>query len=61
MLDEKKPHFVWAFVGEQPAPGDRGGVRSRKIHVIFEKPLASTYNDALKIQELARKHEIKVM
>jgi predicted dehydrogenase len=33
----------------------------RKIHVIFEKPLASTYKDALAIQRLAKQHGIKVM
>jgi predicted dehydrogenase len=56
-----KPDIVWAFnennkhlaVVELCAP--------RKIHVIFEKPLASTYKDALAIRALARKHGIHVM
>jgi predicted dehydrogenase len=33
----------------------------KKIHVIFEKPLASTYADALAIRRLAREHGIQVM
>src|SRR5882672_4805232 len=33
----------------------------RKINVIFEKPLASTHRDALEIQKLARKHDIKIL
>ena len=61
MLDETKPDIVWAFnennrhlaVVELCAP--------RKIHVIFEKPLASTYKDALAIRALARKHGIQIM
>jgi len=33
----------------------------KKINIIFEKPLASTYKDALRIQELANKYGTQVM
>lgn len=61
MLDQAKPDIVWAFnennkhlaVVEMCAP--------RKIHVIFEKPLAATYADSVTIRNLARRHGIQVM
>ena len=61
MLDKTKPDIVWAFnennkhlkVVELCAP--------RKINVIFEKPLASTYKDSLAIRQLAQKSGIRVM
>lgn len=61
MLDETRPDFVWAFnetyrhaeVVETCAP--------RKIHVMVEKPLAATFQEALAIQRAARKHGIHVM
>ena len=61
MLADRKPDIVWAFV-----PNDRHleivqACAPRGIHVIFEKPLAATYKDALEIQKLARQHKIKVM
>ena len=37
------------------------GRAPRKIHVIFQKPLAASYKDALAIQALARKHGIQVV
>jgi predicted dehydrogenase len=60
MIDETKPDIVWAFtetnrhleVVEYCAP--------RGIHVMLEKPLAATYEEALGIQRLARKHNIEV-
>ncbi len=61
MIDETKPHIVWAFtetnrhleVVEYCAP--------RGIHVMVEKPLAATYKEALAIERLARKHNIQVL
>src|SRR5262245_24206286 len=61
MLDKTKPTIVWAFnennkhleVVELCAP--------RKIHVMFEKPLASTHADAVAIRKLATKHRIQVL
>jgi predicted dehydrogenase len=61
MLDETKPDIVWAFVEnnrhleilEQCAP--------RHINVIYEKPLASTYKDALAMADLVKKYNVKLM
>ena len=61
MLDKLRPDGVMAFgpisehveVVRQAAP--------RKIHVMVEKPLATTYADALEIDALAKKHHIKVL
>lgn len=61
MLDEVKPDVVWAFVENNRHLEIVEACAPRKIHVIFEKPLASSLKDALAIRELARKHDIKVM
>jgi predicted dehydrogenase len=61
MLDEKKPDIVWAFVENNRHLEMAKALAPRKIHIIFEKPLASTYKDALAIRDLARKHNIQVM
>ena len=44
-----------------PGPEIAQACAPRRISVMFEKPLASTYKDALAIRELARKHGIQVM
>lgn len=61
MLDEKKPEIIWAFVENNRHLEIIEAAAARKINVIFEKPLASTYKDSLKIQEIATKAGIKVM
>lgn len=61
MLDETKPDFVWAFVPNNRHLEIVQACAPRKIHVIFEKPLASTYRDALAIRKLAQQHGIYVM
>ncbi len=61
MLDEAKPTIVWAFVENNRHREVVEACAPRKINVIFEKPLASTYRDALAIQKLAAKHGIRVM
>lgn len=61
MIDEKKPLVVWAFVENNRHLEIVEYCAPRKVNVIFEKPLASTYKDAVKIRDLARKHGIKVM
>ncbi len=61
MLSEKKPLVVWAFVENNRHLEIVQYCAPRKIHVIFEKPLASTYKDALAIQSLAKQHGIKIM
>src|SRR5579883_2138129 len=52
MLDETKPDFVWAFVENNRHLEILKECAPRHIHVIYEKPLASTYKDALAMQEL---------
>lgn len=61
MLDEKKPLVVWAFVENNRHREIVEYCAPRKIHVIFEKPLAATYKDALVIRDLVKKYGIKVM
>jgi predicted dehydrogenase len=61
MLDEVKPDIVWGFVENNRHLEVIQACAPRKIHVIFEKPLASTYEDALAIRALAQKHGIQVM
>ena len=61
MLDDLRPDFVWAFVENNRHLEIVEACAPKKIHVIFEKPLAATYADALAIQRLAREHGIHVM
>jgi predicted dehydrogenase len=61
MLDEAKPDFVWAFVENNRHLEILKECAPRHIHVIYEKPLASTYKDAVTMAELAKKFNIKVM
>ena len=61
MLDQTKPDFVWAFVENNRHLEILKECAPRHIHVVYEKPLASTYKDALAMQELAKKYNVKVM
>lgn len=61
MLDQVKPDIVWAFVENNRHLEIVQACAPRKINVIFEKPLASTYKDALAIRALAQKDGILVM
>jgi predicted dehydrogenase len=61
MLDTTKPDIVWAFVENNRHLEIVQACAPRKINVIFEKPLASTYKDALQMQQIAKKAGIKVM
>nr|WP_316928546.1 Gfo/Idh/MocA family oxidoreductase [Cesiribacter andamanensis] len=61
MLDQVKPEAVSAF---GPISEHITVVRAcapRKIHVMVEKPLATTFADAREMQALARKHAIQVL
>jgi predicted dehydrogenase len=53
--------LVWSFVPNNQHLEIVKACAPRGINVIFEKPLASTYKDALEVQKLARQHHIKVM
>jgi predicted dehydrogenase len=61
MIDEKKPDLVWSFVENNRHLEIVEALAPKKINIIFEKPLASTFKDSLRIQELANKYGIKVM
>ena len=61
MLDQAKPTIVWAFVENNRHLEIVEACAPRKINVIFEKPLASTYRDALAIRKLAAQHGIRIM
>ena len=61
MLDQVKPDIVWAFVENNRHLEIVKACAPRKIQVMFEKPLASTFKEASEIRDLARKHDIQVM
>lgn len=61
MLEKTKPDVVWAFVENNRHLEIAEFCAPRKIHLMYEKPLASTYSDAVKIRDLARKHGIQVL
>jgi predicted dehydrogenase len=61
MLDEVKPTMVWAFVENNRHHEVVEACGPRKIHVIFEKPLAATGAQAARIRDLAKKHGIQVL
>src|ERR1051326_2430115 len=54
MLDATKPDIVWAFVENNRHLEIARDCAPRKINLIYEKPLASTYKDAQAIAELAK-------
>ena len=61
MLDEVKPDIVWAFVENNRHLEIAKACATRKIHIMFEKPLASTYKEAVEIRDLAKKYNIQVL
>lgn len=61
MLNQVKPDIVWAFVENNRHLEIVQACAPRKINVIFEKPLASSYKDALAIRKLARDSGIQVL
>jgi len=61
MLAEAKPDIVWAFVENNRHLEVVQACAPRKIHVMFEKPLAASFKEALGIARLARQHGIQVM
>jgi predicted dehydrogenase len=61
MLKTTKPNIVWAFVENNRHREIAEVCAPLGIHLIFEKPLASTLDDALEIRRLAQQHQIQVM
>ena len=61
MIERTKPDIVWSFVESNRHLEIAQYCAPRKIHVMFEKPLASSFADALAIEQLAQKNGIQVM
>ncbi len=61
MLDRLKPEGVMAFGPVNEHIDVVRAAAPRKIHVMVEKPLATTYEDALEIQRLSEAHEVAVL
>ena len=61
MLDEAKPDIVWSFAENNRHLEIAQACATRGVHVMFEKPLAPSYKDAVAIRDLAAKHNIRVM
>jgi len=61
MLDSRKPQIVLAYVENNRHLEIVRACAPRKINVIFEKPLASTFADAVEIRRLAKRSGIRVM
>ena len=61
MLEEVKPQAVSVFGPTNEHINIIRACAPLKIHVMVEKPLATTFADALEIQSLAAKHGIQVL
>lgn len=61
MIDTSKPEMVWAFVENNRHLEIAEYCAARKIHILFEKPLASNFKEAQAIRELSKKHGIYVL
>ncbi len=61
MLDQQKPDIVWSFVENNRHLEIAKACAARKIHVMFEKPLASSAREADEIRQLAHKSGIQVL
>lgn len=61
LIEAKKPEIVWAFVENNRHLEITEYLAPRGVHMIFEKPLASTLEDAKKVRELALEHKVFVM
>lgn len=61
MLDEVKPNAVSAFGAISEHITVVRACAPRKIHVMVEKPLATSFADAKEIKKLAEKHSIHVL
>jgi len=60
-LDETRPTAVWAFNPTKDHLAVVEACAPRGIHVVVEKPLATTLGDAQKMAKLARKHNVHVL
>lgn len=61
LLDEVKPDGVWSFVDNHQHVQITKDCAERGISVMFEKPMATTYADAVAIRDLAKARGIQVV
>jgi predicted dehydrogenase len=61
MIEKTRPDIVWSFAENNRHLEIVQFCAPRKIHVMFEKPLAMKYADALRIRQLAREYGVQVM
>lgn len=61
MLDKEKPEVVVDYGSILHHMQTVEACAKRGIHVMVEKPLATTYKQALQMQKLAKKYGIKIM
>lgn len=61
LLDEAKPDGVWAFVDNNRHVEITRACAERGISVMFEKPMATSYADAIAIRDIAHSHGIQVV
>ncbi|MGH9824371.1 MAG: Gfo/Idh/MocA family protein, partial [Blastocatellia bacterium] len=61
MLDEKKPDAAWSFVENSRHLEVTRECAKRGVNLVFEKPMAASFDEARQMLELARQHHIKLM
>ena len=61
LLDDKKPDAAWSFVENDRHLEVTRECAGRGVHVIFEKPMAASLDQARQMLQLSRNHHIKLM
>jgi predicted dehydrogenase len=61
LLDEVKPDGVWSFVDNHQHLAITRDCAERGVSVMFEKPMATTYADAIAIRDIAKARGIQVV
>jgi predicted dehydrogenase len=61
MLDQTKPDIVWAFVENNRHLEIAKACGPRHINLIFEKPVASNFEEAKQIRAISAQYNIRVM
>jgi len=61
LLDEKKPDAAWSFVPNNEHLEVTRQCARRGISLVFEKPMAASYDQARQMLQLARDHHISLM
>jgi predicted dehydrogenase len=61
LLDEVKPDGVWSFVDNHQHVAITKDCAERGISVMFEKPMATTYADAIAMRDIAKARGIQVV